>query len=83
MSNDETIELHPGYIAVRYGQHDDIDGGPPIEAFRVELQTDRGPFALVMPPMAVVEFTRSLLEAYSQLPDQRAAWAARRQGRRA
>lgn len=83
MSNDdETVELRPGYVAVRYGQHDDLDG-PPLEMFRVELQTNLGPFALIMPPQAVVELTKALLGAYAKLPEQRAEWAARRQGRRA
>lgn len=75
---DDLITLQPDTVAVRYGQSGPDPDGLIVEMFRIELGTDRGPFALALTPAAVVELAQHLLVAYNQLPGERAAWAGRR-----
>ncbi|EHB54779.1 hypothetical protein MycrhDRAFT_1973 [Mycolicibacterium rhodesiae JS60] len=78
----DCIDLTPDRIAIRYGQSEQIDAeGYVDEGFRVELTTDRGPFALNLTPAGLVELAGYLLNAFNQLDQQRATWDNRRQGR--
>lgn len=77
----DIIDLTPDRVAIRYGQSEQVDAeGYVYEGFRVELGTDRGPFALTLTPAAMVELAGHLLSAFNQLDRERAAWATRRHG---
>lgn len=83
-TRDDVIDLVPGAVAIRYAQSTQTDSdGYVLEAFRVELTTNRGPFAVCLTPAALVEFAGHLLNAFNQLDQQRETWANQRDGGRA
>lgn len=77
---DDVIDLQPVDIHIRYGQGPIDSQGYVNEGFRVQFNTDRGPFALTLTPAGCVEVAQHLLAAFTKLPEERARWDAFRNG---